>query len=601
MPPSSAPASPWKLVHASVQVSLTPLQLGNGGAAAREAVATAAFESLLLKYHRCLGGIVVARKGSIRFPGGRIRARIIDTSPFLHVTAKTELLLFAPQAGTVLSGVVKHVGPDHVGMSVMGGFHATLPMCDFTEGYVYVSEGGAGKWVVRGRGGSGDEVKLGTRIRFAVKLIDNHQGLSNIRSTLDAPGEDGLGIVGWEAEEDEVGETEETDAMDMDIDMDEEKDDWVPAVRKKSNAGSELLLESIDAFDDDFGAASQMADVLAGPAPSVEKPKKIKPLKTIQKKKKKKQKKEMLEKGVKSSVELSVKSGKDVPSKSSKEVSPKSSKKKKKKAPKSSQGEKETVAEKEIVEAVEEKTPAVGKVQTPKSSKKKRMKAAQEKAIAEVTPSDAEELKMPKHVNEEKKTTPMSGHENIALTTEELMTKAAEAVAPTVDEGKTGKSKKNKTPKSSKKKSKSKEGKTPKAKDEDALLENEASAAVSGGELTPVVTKGAPAKVSEEVLALSSLEMSPKGEGAVTPMADVTKTPKTKKKKKTPKSSKTKAEDTPKASVERTPKSAGDEKMTKSIKKKLKKKKTPKSGKKKTLTPAEENKQEPKVEQVMEH
>lgn len=69
------------------------------------------------------------------------------------------MILFSPKPGCVMQCVVNYVGPDHVGMSVHGLFHAVLPIDDEASLYQYA---GAGKQCCRYQYNVGDEDSNGT-------------------------------------------------------------------------------------------------------------------------------------------------------------------------------------------------------------------------------------------------------------------------------------------------------------------------------------------------------------------------------------------------------------------------------------------------------
>lgn len=122
--------SPWRLVRARVHVALSPQQLSNVTAAATRQ----AYSNLLLRHNAALGGVIAAHGGPLVLNGA---PRMVDASPFAHVSGTTSLLVFAPVPGCILTGVVNHVGPDHVGLSVHAVFHAVLPIDDCISCYQY--------------------------------------------------------------------------------------------------------------------------------------------------------------------------------------------------------------------------------------------------------------------------------------------------------------------------------------------------------------------------------------------------------------------------------------------------------------------------------
>lgn len=283
--------SPWRIVEATVQLSLTPCQVGNGGAVARNAAAIAAFSYFLMRYNRSLGGVVVARRGGLRFPGDCANVRLTGASPFAHITAQATVLLFAPPAGTVMTGTVTHIGPDHVGMSVLRVFHAVLPLDEFLAHYAYAQEfkdGALSKWWrYVGENGNAEKkaVHLGSRIQFLVKALrSSTDGLFHIGATMNAPDDQvsklGLGIL-ENAPEDDVDMPEE-DASCFDLNESRNSSDIeVTAPLRRASVQSPILMQEMDAFDDELGLslaisndavveAEDKAEVIAELEPEVE-------------------------------------------------------------------------------------------------------------------------------------------------------------------------------------------------------------------------------------------------------------------------------------------------------------------------------------------
>lgn len=182
--PSSQIQSCWKEVTASVHVSLSPQEVASG---AREAAARLAFDSLFMRYSRELRGIVVAQRGGLQFstPG-----KFVDASPYVHVIAKATLLVFAPPRGAELLGVVRYVGPDHLGLSVFETFYAILPIAPVKEFYKYEDRIEKGEFVrkwtlVRTSSGFQHDVKVGAHMRFVVDGVkSSRSGLFQILASL---------------------------------------------------------------------------------------------------------------------------------------------------------------------------------------------------------------------------------------------------------------------------------------------------------------------------------------------------------------------------------------------------------------------------------
>jgi DNA-directed RNA polymerase subunit E'/Rpb7 len=179
----------WRVVEAQVRVSLTPAEVFSGNA--RRPAARHAFASLLMRHHAALGGVVVAQSGGLKF-GMSALAPSNPASPFVHVSAKAKLLVFAPPPGAVLSGSVTYVGPDHLAIKLWATFPVVLPLADAGARYA---------WDVRKQMWTGDsekDVRVGSVIRFAVVALQpTHGGIFHVNATLlDRTGArcEGLGV-----------------------------------------------------------------------------------------------------------------------------------------------------------------------------------------------------------------------------------------------------------------------------------------------------------------------------------------------------------------------------------------------------------------------
>lgn len=174
------PHSVWRRVRARVHLSLTPSELSNPVRAATNR----AFSSLLMRYNSELGGVVVAYIAPVQLSGP---PTFIGASPFPHVIAIANLLVFAPTKGSQLLGVVTHVGPDHLGLSVLSAFHAVLPIDDLSHMYHfdtgYSSSLSTPSWNhLNGQ----DKITANRQIRFVVSDVKpTRSGLFQIIASLD--------------------------------------------------------------------------------------------------------------------------------------------------------------------------------------------------------------------------------------------------------------------------------------------------------------------------------------------------------------------------------------------------------------------------------
>lgn len=187
--------SPWRFSEVRVDVSLTPRQYGKGSVHARRAAEKKALKSFFMTYNTLLGGVPVAQHGPLRFPDEEIR--FIDESPYAHVTAEFNTLLFAPQPGSILTGEVVHIGADHVGLTVFGAFHAVISKDNFFSNYKYVFNSNKRWWKYTGKNVAGRaNVEIGKWLKFSVLGVRPARGgLFNINGTVRCGG-DGEGDMG---------------------------------------------------------------------------------------------------------------------------------------------------------------------------------------------------------------------------------------------------------------------------------------------------------------------------------------------------------------------------------------------------------------------
>lgn len=284
MPGADSGDTCWREVTARLHVSLSPQELASGG---KTAATRIAFQSLLMRYCPELRGVAVAHRGGLTF---KSPAFFVGASPYAHLVATARLLLFSPPRGAELVGVVTHVGPDHVGLSVLQAFHAVLPLEPLREYYGYDyrigPEGLVRKWrCLQDVPGFGEDVSIGRQIRFIVEGIKPSQsGLFQIiaslneanRNLLDADVLPPLGVLNAVSEV-VIATESDTDGFDKPMNGYAEileDDDAAFAqvdaiiVSKRSSA-SRALASSLPGQDPLMGIGSPFGDALMA-APSTE-------------------------------------------------------------------------------------------------------------------------------------------------------------------------------------------------------------------------------------------------------------------------------------------------------------------------------------------
>jgi hypothetical protein len=63
--------------------------------------------------------------------------RILGAIPIIHTRVSAEVLVFRPQAGQILKGIVSHASSSHIAILVLGLFTASVLKSDMANGYIY--------------------------------------------------------------------------------------------------------------------------------------------------------------------------------------------------------------------------------------------------------------------------------------------------------------------------------------------------------------------------------------------------------------------------------------------------------------------------------
>jgi len=155
-------------------VHLLPSRLGN----IKDGVQSL-LSSLLMKYHPQLDGVVLAYD---KLKILTDNASIFNERPHLHFDIQVRLLIFRPQIGAYVIGVVNKVAPDHVGVLIHGIFNATVNASSgLSQDFEYNPT--EDTWVNETLN---KEIRLGTRLRLQInKLSHTRQILSFECSMLD--------------------------------------------------------------------------------------------------------------------------------------------------------------------------------------------------------------------------------------------------------------------------------------------------------------------------------------------------------------------------------------------------------------------------------
>lgn len=236
--------SPWRLVDARVHLSLSPQQLSDPVHHATRV----AFNFLLMRYNASLRGVVVAHDGPLKLLSP---PTFIGASPYAHLKASVPLLLFAPERGAILLGVVSHIGPDHVGLSVFSSFHAILAVERVSDIYSFESYAFPRRW--RSLKEDVEDLTMGRQVRFVVESTKpSRNGLFQIIASLDdsvrGDGVDTSEPLGVVSSEDEIPFSYQQDAFGVgnDDDDDDEPSTDVLDVSIRKNHGVSSGMRNMD-------------------------------------------------------------------------------------------------------------------------------------------------------------------------------------------------------------------------------------------------------------------------------------------------------------------------------------------------------------------
>ena len=112
--------SAFSEVNLSLKVALLPVN----SEAPLESVKNQ-LNQMLFKYEEQLQGVPLMYT-VLRFPEGKDCARILGEHYWLHVDVDTIMIVFKPQTGMQLTGIINQCSDSHVSMLVCGMFNASI-------------------------------------------------------------------------------------------------------------------------------------------------------------------------------------------------------------------------------------------------------------------------------------------------------------------------------------------------------------------------------------------------------------------------------------------------------------------------------------------
>lgn len=102
---------------------------------------------------------------------------LVRELPYIFVTVTFTALLFTPRAGMRVEGTVVQVGADHIGLLVLGLFHASIPLRD--------SDAAAAAAAAAGLARDASALQEGVRLPFRIHGTRSQRGMLSLKGALD--------------------------------------------------------------------------------------------------------------------------------------------------------------------------------------------------------------------------------------------------------------------------------------------------------------------------------------------------------------------------------------------------------------------------------
>ena len=169
----------FREVRTKLQLKLLPSNLSNvHGAVLRE------LSFMLLRIEPTLGGVPLAIK-SMKIEGAS--APIFEDHPHVHVNVAVNFLLFAPETGSIISGIVNNLADDTVGLLILNTFNAVIPRDEMPLDFAFDYK--KSSWT---SSTTGQCLSIGSEVLFSCKgMRTTDQGLIQVLATF-------ISTAGWE-------------------------------------------------------------------------------------------------------------------------------------------------------------------------------------------------------------------------------------------------------------------------------------------------------------------------------------------------------------------------------------------------------------------
>jgi DNA-directed RNA polymerase subunit E'/Rpb7 len=169
----------FREVRTKLQLKLLPSNLSNiHGAVLRE------LSFMLLRIEPTLGGVPLSVK-SMKIEGAS--APIFEDQPHVHVNVAVNFLLFAPETGSIISGIVNNLADDTVGLLILNTFNAVISRDEMPPDFAFDYK--ESSWT---SSTTGQCLSIGSEVLFSCKgMRTTDQGLIQVLATF-------ISTAGWE-------------------------------------------------------------------------------------------------------------------------------------------------------------------------------------------------------------------------------------------------------------------------------------------------------------------------------------------------------------------------------------------------------------------
>lgn len=114
-----------------MKIALAPSHIGNQSSAIK-----ATLNNFLFKYNLDLDGIPLIYE-EIKATKGNECSKIIGEQPFLHQSVTTNVVIFKPIVGEIITGTIKNVSSTVISLLVYGMFNASIACNHLSKNYTY--------------------------------------------------------------------------------------------------------------------------------------------------------------------------------------------------------------------------------------------------------------------------------------------------------------------------------------------------------------------------------------------------------------------------------------------------------------------------------